>query len=382
MAQVVDTALLPRLKHYGAFEVSACFQCGNCTAVCPLSGDRTNFPRRLIRYAQVGMEDRLLADRDLWLCYSCGECTQTCPRQASPSEFMAAARRYAVSRADATGLARVMYGSKLGLIAAFLAVSAAVMLLLLSRHGTMGGPRPAFFEFVPGRVVHTIGIAVLVVLALNAAAGLGVTIYRMLRQTPGLRFSPRLIFAAAAYAVAESLAQSRYRGCGADQETPRWYLRPWLVHGAVLWGFLGMLAATAFDFLFKPIGSAVPPWYPARLFGTAAGLLCLAGLSVIAARRFRKADPALTTSHFSDWFLIGLLFAVVATGLATEVAVYLPASHASYLLFLGHVVLAMDLTLLLPVTKLAHVLYRPLALFTHRWQELAAMHPSEAQEAA
>jgi heterodisulfide reductase subunit C len=382
MAQVVDTALLPRLKHYGAFEVSACFQCGNCTAVCPLSGDRTNFPRRLIRYAQVGMEDRLLADKDLWLCYSCGECTQTCPRQASPSEFMAAARRYAVSRSDATGLARVMYGSRLGLVVAFLAVSVAVALLLLSRHGTMGGPRPAFFDFVPGPVVHAVGVGVLVVLALNAAAGLVLTIYRLMRQTPGLRFSLRLLFAAAAYAVTESLAQFRYRDCNADQENPRWRLRPWLVHAVVLWGFLGMLAATAFDFLFKPIGSAVPPWYPPRLLGTGAGLLCLAGLSIIAVRRFRKAEPSLTTSHFSDWFFIGLLFAVVATGLATEVAAYLPASHTSYLLFLGHVMLAMDLVLLLPVTKFAHVLYRPLALFTHRWQELTEKQPSEAPEPA
>lgn len=382
MAHPVDTSLLPRLKSYGAFEVSACFQCGNCTAVCPLSGDRTNFPRRLIRHAQVGMEDRLLADKDLWLCYSCGECTQTCPRQASPSEFMAAARRYAVSRADTTGLARVMYGSRLGLIVAFLAVSLAMALLLLSRHGARGGPRPAFFDFVPGPVVHTIGVGVLILLAVNAVAGVALTIYRMLRQTPGLRFSPRLLSAAAAYAVTESLAQSRYRECEADKPALCWYQRPWLVHAAVLWGFLGMLVATALDFLFKPIGSAVPPWYPARLLGTAAGLLCLAGLSVLAVRRFRRADPSLATSHFSDWFFLGLLLAVVATGLVTEVAAYLPASRASYLLFLGHVVLAMDLILLLPVTKFAHLLYRPLALFTHRWQELTEAQPSEAPEAA
>ena len=33
--------------------MSACFSCGNCTAICPLSENDATFPRRMIRYAQV-----------------------------------------------------------------------------------------------------------------------------------------------------------------------------------------------------------------------------------------------------------------------------------------------------------------------------------------
>ena len=74
----VDPALLPQIKEYGAFDVDACFNCGNCTAVCPLSAGDAAFPRRIIRYAQVGLKEELLASKELWTCYGCGECSETC----------------------------------------------------------------------------------------------------------------------------------------------------------------------------------------------------------------------------------------------------------------------------------------------------------------
>ena len=89
MAQVQvlrsDPALVKRLKKFGAFDVEACFDCGNCTAVCPLSNGKTAFPRKMITYAQQGLEGKLLGTPDMWLCDYCGECTKTCPRQAQPS---------------------------------------------------------------------------------------------------------------------------------------------------------------------------------------------------------------------------------------------------------------------------------------------------------
>ena len=42
MAMRVDTSVLQDMKRYGAFDIDACFNCGNCTAVCPLSEDSTS----------------------------------------------------------------------------------------------------------------------------------------------------------------------------------------------------------------------------------------------------------------------------------------------------------------------------------------------------
>ena len=86
MAVRIDTSVLRDMKAFGAFDISACFNCGNCTAVCPLSQDSVAFPRRMIRYAQLGQKANVVASRELWLCYYCAECSDTCPRQAEPGE--------------------------------------------------------------------------------------------------------------------------------------------------------------------------------------------------------------------------------------------------------------------------------------------------------
>jgi len=139
MSRRIDTTLLPEIVKYGAADVTACFNCGNCTAVCPLADNDAVFPRRLIRYAQLGMKERLAASKDLWMCYYCGECSATCPRQAEPGEFMAAARRFAIAQYDVTGLARLLYKSDWFnvLFTVFLTVLSS-LLLLSFRHSAPG----------------------------------------------------------------------------------------------------------------------------------------------------------------------------------------------------------------------------------------------------
>jgi len=375
MTQMVDVSLLARIRRYGAFNVNACFNCGNCTAVCRLSKDEDTFPRRLIRYGQVGMEDRLLAEKDLWRCYNCGECTRTCPRQAAPGEFMAAARRYAISRNDITGLARLLYGAVWGHVSAFLLLSALLTLLMLWQKGDMNGRQLALFKFIPGPVVHDMGLVIFGLIGIGLIAGVTTMLVRAHRRNraagkpaPALR----ALIPAVLYAAGESLGQARYRECDTDRVNEPWYARPWFAHAAMLWGFLGLLIATIVDFVSKPIGTPVAFFSPVRLLGTLAGLLCLYGVSVVIFRRAQKSDVPYAGSRFSDWFFLLLLGAVVLTGLVTELVVYLPGSSVfAYVVFLVHMILAMDLVLLLPVTKFAHAVYRPLALFLHRWQELS-----------
>ena len=57
MATRVDPNLLYELKEYGAVGIEKCFNCGNCTAICPLTSDDYTFPRNMIRMAQVGHKD-------------------------------------------------------------------------------------------------------------------------------------------------------------------------------------------------------------------------------------------------------------------------------------------------------------------------------------
>ncbi len=52
------------LREFGAEKVFECFNCGNCTAVCPVSNNEHMFPRKLIRYAQLGMDELIFESEE------------------------------------------------------------------------------------------------------------------------------------------------------------------------------------------------------------------------------------------------------------------------------------------------------------------------------
>ena len=179
-------------------------------------------------------------------------------------------------------------------------------------------------------------------------------------------------------ALLDALTHRRFRECDREQQSPPalqepWHQRPWFVHATVMGGFLAMLLATTLDFMLKPIGSPAPPWYPMRILGLVGGIVCLYGLSIVLLRRAQGKQTPYTKSSFADWFFPILLTVTVVTGILCEVVVYLPSpSTFGHAIFFTHVVLAMDLVAMLPLTKFAHVLYRTLALVLFAWRRAPA----------
>lgn len=359
------------MERFGAFDVKACFNCGNCTATCPLSTEGEQFPRRLIRLAQIGDRDSVVASPELWLCYYCAECSVACRRSAEPGEFMASARRYAIASFDPTRIASLLYTSWTANIAFFVAIGAIILWYLLRDAGPASG---TFFEFVSGHSIHNIGIAVVIVTVLAAVLGLANMSWRIWAEarskSPGKAKKGLIsrIASAVGFVAAEWAAQRRHRDCSdeyAVKET--WYRARWLVHWCILWGFMGLLLATILDYLFKPqYGAWVPLWYPARLIGTLAGLLLVYGTSMAIWQRLRPTIKYAEHTLASDWVFLGILFTLGITGFALEILDYAaPATVAGNALLLFHIVLAFLVVLMFPFTKFAHVMYRSLALFVH-----------------
>jgi ferredoxin len=391
MTALVDVGLLADVQKFGAADVSACFSCGNCTAICPLSSNDGTFPRKLIRYAQVGMKDALLSSKELWTCYYCGECSDTCPTQADPGGFMAAARRYAIASYDRTHLARTMYTSPiLGSLFAVL-LAAFFALFMYASHGAQSGQSLALFQFIPEELIHTTGVVVMVVVFLAGLLGVA-TMARGIARREGLSMrdvaggraalarSGRALWSSLAI---ESLGQRRYRvDCETVQEARPWYRRRWFLHAATMWGFLGLLAATVLDYGLalvgiKATGAPVPIWYPVRLLGTVAGLLLVYGVTMLIVDRLRKANRMASDSTPADWTLLVLLWVTGVTGFLIELALYLPQPPTwGYWVFLFHVSVAMELVLLAPFMKFAHAVYRPVALF---FFALAGHRPAEGE---
>jgi len=378
MTAVADLGLYPELQQYGATDISACFSCGNCTAICPLSEDDATFPRRMIRYAQVGMKDALISSKELWACYHCGECSDSCPTEADPGVFMAAARRYAIASYDATHLARTMYQRPAVGVAIAMLLAVFFALVMYAGRGPQSGEALTIFEWIPAEVIHDIGIVVMI--AVFAAGLLGVA--RMARAIGrreevgwGSVLGSRSALARSGRALAtslgrESLGQQRYRTeCRTEQEVLPLYRRRWFLHAVTLWGFLGLLVATILDYGLeivgiKATGTPVPIWYPVRLLGTVAGAMLIYGTSVMILDRLRRVDGSVARSAPADWTLLALLWVTGLTGFVLELALYLPGAPAwGYWVFLVHVAVAMELVLLAPFTKLSHAVYRPVALF-------------------
>jgi ferredoxin len=383
MATRSDPNLLQDLKKFGNVYVESCFNCGSCTVICPLSSDSESFPRRMIRYAQLGLRDRLLSSKELWMCYACGECTETCPRQAMPGDFMSAARRYAIANYDISGLAKLLLGSPIWSLLVMLGLAGVITLFLMSGRGDMAMDSMRLFDFIPTELIHDLGVAVVALVTIAGLAG-AVNMVRRIAKENGFAPGTRLNWLGAMWdAIAvEALGQNRYRkDCETPEQQPKWYLRKWFLHSSMMWGFLGLLAATILDYVLdllglKPTGAPVPLWYPIRMLGSLAGLLLTYGVSVILWRRARKVDASMKMSNFSDWGFLAMMWLAAVTGFILEVSLYLPQAPVwGYWMMLGHVVIAMELVLLAPFTKFAHVFYRTVALYMAALKPLPARVP-------
>lgn len=75
-----------------------CYQCGKCSAGCPVVADADTTPRIIIRNLQLGQADDSLESNMPWLCVNCGMCLARCPQKVDLPSLMRAVRRKAKSR--------------------------------------------------------------------------------------------------------------------------------------------------------------------------------------------------------------------------------------------------------------------------------------------
>ncbi|MGE5591089.1 MAG: 4Fe-4S dicluster domain-containing protein [Bacillota bacterium] len=76
--------------------VSACYQCGKCSAGCPISFAMDEQPRVVMRLVQLGLKERALSSTTIWLCASCQTCSTRCPGEVRVAETMDVLRQMAL----------------------------------------------------------------------------------------------------------------------------------------------------------------------------------------------------------------------------------------------------------------------------------------------
>jgi ferredoxin len=379
----VDPALATELAAFGGHTLGRCFSCGNCTAVCGLSKGDTVFPRKIIRYLQVGLSDRLLESPEPWLCYYCGTCSQTCPRDAEPGELMMAARRWLVSRYDWTGLSKRLYLSEaweFGLLAAIAVFVLGLFLVpgwLGARFGFAAITADAAAHvrldlFAPARVVHygDLALAALLLVLLGISAARMMLFVR--RGSAGLKIPLSIWVGNLHEILVHGATQKRWLQCDNDARTK------WFLHFLLVTGYATMLLLVV---VFLPwFQRDRAEFHYTALFGYY-GTATILGVTLIAMRsRLLKKEQYHRFSHVSDWTFLVLLFLTGLSGILLHLFRLFDMPWPTYVLYVAHLMIAVPMLIVeVPFGKWNHLVFRPVAQYLVAVREAAqARQPAPA----
>lgn len=360
MSARVDPNLHREMAQFGGHDVDLCMNCGNCTAICPLSEDSGgSFPRRVIHLLQVGRSDKLLQSVDPWLCYYCGECSESCPRDANPAETMMATRRHLTARYDWTGLAGLFYRSAAAEIAALALVGLFVAALFAFFHGPVITDRVALNTFAPVHWVEFGDLAMAAVLTFFLLTNAFHMAWRFMGGRDMFKISPSVYLAQIPMFLAHFFTQKRWRRCESEESKSRW-----LTHLLLVTGYLSMLTLVLVLLRWFQTDEIHPFYHPQRLWGYyATGALMYATVSFMVAR-WRKTDPMHRFSEASDWIFLVMLFLTTLTGIVMHGLRLGGFPVATYVSYVIHLAIAVPMLVVeVPFGKWAHLLYRPLALY-------------------
>lgn len=96
--QITESPFPKLLQRYLGENAGSCYQCGRCSAGCPVAFRMDYLPNQIVRMVHLGMEERVLSCRTIWLCASCYTCSLRCPRGIDIAEIMDYLRRRAYKK--------------------------------------------------------------------------------------------------------------------------------------------------------------------------------------------------------------------------------------------------------------------------------------------
>ena len=357
-----DPALVSEIRKYGYFDVSGCFSCGSCTAICNLSDDSAAFPRKTMRVAQLGLRGPLASSLEPWLCYYCGQCSKTCPRKAEPGESMMTLRRYLVSVYDWTGLAAKINRSGLWHAGALIFIGILFLLLMVGYHLVYVKMGFTDFASTPMGLAHmfplmddfTFAVIVgpLLLLATNA-----VRMAWLLMRSGEHRASLSSCLAGFGKFLFHFSTQKRIVDCEAEKGR-------WLTHFLIGSSCTAMLVILVFFLKWFQTDELLPIYHPQRWVGYLITIAMIYGSASVLLSRTKKQQEIHRFSDFSDWSFPLLLLGTAVTGILIHICRYAGFQFAAHYTYIIHLLIAVPMLVIeIPFGKWAHMVYRPLALW-------------------
>lgn len=70
-----------------------CYQCGKCSAGCPMAEAMDIPPQQIMRLLQLGRIDQVIEADSPWVCAQCNTCSARCPQNIDTAAVMREVRR-------------------------------------------------------------------------------------------------------------------------------------------------------------------------------------------------------------------------------------------------------------------------------------------------
>lgn len=338
----INPSFKKELIKYGAVNHNACYNCGNCTAVCSLSTEDDSFPRELVRLSVLGLEDELKTSLKPWQCYYCGDCSTLCPQEANPGELMMSLRRWLTAKYDWTGLSGLLYKSLPVTITAFVLTFVGVLayafnigfdLETMLHTGHM-------FEMI---AIGTVGV---VILLPNIIRMWYFTIVKPKTKVPFMKYVKSM-----GELFIHMFTQKRALGCDDNQ------LR-WFEHFILVIAYLSLLFTTVFL-----------DWFSTEsMFVHVLGYVLSAIIAVVTvdfvSARIRQSKASTKHSQPSDWFFVVWLLLMGLTAFLVKLFMDLDILESNKWMYIFHfTVLVQWALIIVPFGKWTHFLYRSFAMY-------------------
>lgn len=344
----INPAFGNELQKYGSVNFNACYNCGNCTAVCSLSTTENSFPRNMVRLSALGLEEEIQASLKPWECYYCGECTTYCPQEANPGELMMSLRRYLTAKYDWTGLSGLLYKSLPVSIAAFILVFVGVMAFALS----VGFELETLLHVGHQFEMIAIGTIGMVILLPNIIRMWNYTI-----RKPGVKVPAKKYMSSMGELFVHMFTQKRALGCDDNQKR-------WFEHLILVFGYLALLFTTVFLDWFSTESLFV------HVFGYIVSTVVFVVTIDFVSGRMKKNREVNKHSQPSDWFFVIWLFLMGFTAFVVRLFIDFDWLESNKWLYIVHfTVLAQWALLIVPFGKWTHFLYRSFAMYFAKLKE-------------
>lgn len=349
-----DLDFVRSLVDSGGDTLKHCMQCANCSVACELSPEEKPFPRKEMILAQWGQKEELLTDPDIWLCFGCTDCSIQCPRGARPGDVMAAVRKEAIRKFSPFGFIQKFLESPKYLPVLVLVPILVWGLIWLIRPDPTG--TSAYFGGIfPPKILEP---------ALGAMTTLGMLIFfiggfRYWKAlcakhpaAPGASFIGSWIGA-----IQDVITHAKFRKCEAGGQRA-------IGHMLMFYGFaLIFMGGTVVGMgvMFFGLKLPLPFFNPMKIMLNLGAVGLIVGTWVLLQYRLSRPERQMKGTYY-DWFFMVALFGTAVTGLCVELLRLVDIPQLAFPVYFVHLVIVFCLLGYAPWSKIAHLVYRTVAL--------------------